>query len=301
MRSGIARAFFLCEKMLQDRKHSGRSLKILFSEKPLKWQKVIRKGFRFSKHRITFDAFTAVTIGKYDLVVPLNVTDLEFLDRNRQLVLGNAIPIPSLDSVQLCDDKYLFNQTLTEKGYGKLIPKVSGPMSFPYILKKKKDAWGKNCFIIYGPEQEQQYAEHLHDENFFVQEMIAGFQEYATHILYKDGKIQCSLNIEYTFDFDLPIKGQDMKFSRAIVPCPYLDTFAGILKLIEFEGLCCFNYKVRDGQAMILEINPRFGGSLCQYFISFVRHLDLKQDDRTDRVDVDIKHKSANRIPTQTS
>ncbi|MGH8107082.1 MAG: hypothetical protein ACREO2_12230, partial [Arenimonas sp.] len=90
MHTAIARAFFLCEKMLQDRRHSGRPLKILFSQRPLAWQKVIRKSFRFSKHRITFDAFTAVTVGQDDLVVPLNVSDLEFLDRNRQLVTGNA-------------------------------------------------------------------------------------------------------------------------------------------------------------------------------------------------------------------
>ncbi|MGH8049795.1 MAG: hypothetical protein ACREPB_03945, partial [Arenimonas sp.] len=64
---------------------------------------------------------------------------------------------------------------------------------------------------------------------------------------------------------------------------------------------CCFNYKVRDGQAMILEINPRFGGSLCQYFISFIRHLDLKQDDRTHHVYVNAGNKSGSRIPSQTS
>ena len=271
--SRIARAFFLCVKILQDRLSSRKTLKILFSDNPTIWQKPIRKGFLFSKHQIAFHAFSSNSISQYDLVVPLNVADLKYLDENRHLVASNPIPIPSWASVQLCDDKYRFNQTLEAKGFGHFIPKISGQLSYPYILKKKTDEWGKNCFIIYGPEQEQEHAAHLINKEFFVQEIIAGHEEFATHILHRDGKILCSLNIQYTFNTDLPIKGQDKKFSRQIVHCPYLDAFADILNAINFEGLCCFNYKVRDGQAMILEINPRFGGSLCQYFISFFRHL----------------------------
>jgi predicted ATP-grasp superfamily ATP-dependent carboligase len=33
------------------------------------------------------------------------------------------------------------------------------------------------------------------------------------------------------------------------------------------------NYKVVRGLPYILEINPRFGGSLTPYFFSFIRHL----------------------------
>ena len=29
-----------------------------------------------------------------------------------------------------------------------------------------------------------------------------------------------------------------------------------------YEGTCCFNYKLVDGAPVILELNPRFGGSL---------------------------------------
>jgi hypothetical protein len=31
---------------------------------------------------------------------------------------------------------------------------------------------------------------------------------------------------------------------------------------LNFQGLCCFNYKLVDGQPVIFELNPRFGGSL---------------------------------------
>ena len=77
----------------------------------------------------------------------------------------------------------------------------------------------------------------------------------------------------YEFDSEIPIKGQDAWLYRAIRRCPYLTLFSNILNSIGFQGLCCVNYKVERGRPYILEINPRFGGSLTPYFFSFIRHL----------------------------
>ncbi len=40
----------------------------------------------------------------------------------------------------------------------------------------------------------------------------------------------------------------------------------------------CINYKVVNGQPVIFEINPRFGGSLSLFFFSFLRHLTSEQN-----------------------
>ena len=77
--------------------------------------------------------------------------------------------------------------------------------------------------------------------------MILGKKEYATHILFVDGEIVNSLNIEYSFDNASPIKGKDKTLNKSIVNCPYLEIFTDILKLVKYEGLCCFNYKEVDG------------------------------------------------------
>lgn len=73
--------------------------------------------------------------------------------------------------------------------------------------------------------------------------------------------------------FGSGFKGQTDNLFKVIHRCPYLDLFAEILRTIQFEGLCCVNYKVAQGQPYLLEINPRFGGSLAPYFFSFIRHL----------------------------
>ena len=144
---------------------------------------------------------------------------------------------------------------------------------YPYILKKRIDAWGKNTFIITNAYIEQEFAHLLRDPDYFTQELIPGQCEYATHIVFKENKIACSINIEHAFSSNTPIKGKDQRIYSKICHCPFLDLFSSILMLIGFEGLCCINYKVNRNIPHILEINPRFGGSLRPYFFSFIRQL----------------------------
>jgi predicted ATP-grasp superfamily ATP-dependent carboligase len=82
------------------------------------------------------------------------------------------------------------------------------------------------------------------------------------------------MNIEYAFASMTPIKGKDRMIYRKVCPCPHLALFSAVLTSIGFQGLCCVNYKLVDHRPFILEINPRFGGSLTGYFFSFLRHLD---------------------------
>jgi len=81
------------------------------------------------------------------------------------------------------------------------------------------------------------------DTEYFCQEFVPGSTEFATHILFSGGKIVKALNIKYRFPIDTPIKGQDAVNLMVICRCPYLDLFARVLRAIDYEGLCCVNYK----------------------------------------------------------
>jgi carbamoylphosphate synthase large subunit len=43
---------------------------------------------------------------------------------------------------------------------------------------------------------------------------------------------------------------------------PALPACTAILEALGYEGTCCFNYKWEGEAIRILELNPRFGGSL---------------------------------------
>ena len=250
----------------------GKAKKILFSGKP-DWFDDIKSGFRHLPHQVESGSVTDDSFRRYDIVVPLSLPALEEA-RRRSPLQKNALPLPSEESVRLCDDKYEFNQALIKAGFGQYIPKVTQRVALttPYILKKRVGMWGKDCYIIRNCEDERAQLDRITDSNYFCQEFVPGSSEFATHILFIDGRIVKALNIKYQFASDTPIKGQSAERLRVVHRCPYLALFARVLRAIQFEGLCCVNYKVAKGQPFLLEINPRFGGSLAPYFFSFIRH-----------------------------
>ncbi len=254
--------------------------KILFSANEGD-EKYIRSGFRFLHHHIEFGAFTPENIDKNDLVIPLNITDVRELLKFPHLTKNKLIPIPSLEAVNICDDKYIFIETLINKGFKDLLPKIGNDLSLPFMLKKKVAAGSENCFLVSTPEQKLGYMELINSQDYFCQEIIDGATEYCTHILFKDHKIVTSLTIKYNFYNGMPIsiKGKDKLCYKTMCKSPHLDAFSSILDAIGYQGLCNFDYKIIDGKLKIFEINPRFGGSLSRYFFSFLRK--LKEDNRS--------------------
>lgn len=271
LRIGYARAknyaFAICKQLKLISKHRKRTT-ILFSS-GTGLEKAIKRGFFLTKHEILFEQFNTDTLSKADIVVPLTIPDLLYLDKNRALIRDNPICIPTSESVLLCDDKSRFNSFLIENGFQQVIPAMGDELGFPYLLKKKVDIYGSHCYLITDEFTEREHIEEEESSKFFKQKIIPGRNEYVCHILFCERNIEQSLCIHYEFDKDIPIKGKDSLLYYEIANCPYLELFSDILRKINFEGICCFNYKIVNGNPFIFEINPRFGGSLSSYFFAF--------------------------------
>lgn len=265
----ITNKAYFCHYLFKYWFSSNRKLKILFSRFAV-WIPSIQHSFRHTQCEISFATFNPAAIKSNDLIVPLTLDDLNYLNDMPDLIKNNPIPIPTKEIIQLCDDKFKFNQLLTAKGFGEFIPTMNGKQSFPYILKKRHDAYGQNSYIINNREDEQLYRELLNNPEYFTQDLVLGQHEYATHIIFKNNKIISSLNVEYKFNKTTPIKGKDQHIYKKFCKCPHLELFEKILNDIGYNGLCCINYKIRDNKPLIIEINPRFGGSLCDSFFYFL-------------------------------
>lgn len=247
-------------------------LNILFS-KGYGNEKSIRQGFYFLHHNIRFDSFTPENIANSDLVVPLTIQDARALAKLRELVKDKLLRSPSVDTVEICDNKLLFNETLIEKGFGDLIPKIGNDLPFPFLVKKKVAFAGDDTYIVEDEATKNRLAHLINNGDYFCQEIAVGANECATHILFKDGQIVDSLTVEYTFYNDRPINGKAAFICSNIAQCQHLELFTDILKSIDYEGICCFDYKVVNGKPKIFEINPRFGGSLGTYFSALLPSL----------------------------
>ena len=249
-------------------------LKILFS--PFEqWQDTIQKGFKATRHQIAFEQLQPERFSDFDLVVPLTVPDVLTAARNRESIAHSLLPSPTEQAVNLCDDKHAFNLALMDKGLGRYIPPMATMLKPPYILKRSTGGYGMHTYLITREADEAEHQEKIADPAYFKQQMIAGREEYATHVIARGGEIVTSLNIRYTFHEELPVKGKNRVICKHICHCPHLELFADILRAIKYEGLCCFNYKMQGKVPMILEINPRFGASLCPYFAIFASRLAM--------------------------
>ena len=258
--------------------------RILFSPQPT-WEPMIRRSFagRHAAH-LEFAEFTQDRVRAADLVVPLSVEAARLLHAHPQWNVPTPMPLPAPEVVALCSDKVALNLALIDHGFGDHVPSMQVAGRYPHMLKKRCDENSVHTHVVHGPQDAARWEDCVSDPAYYTQRFVPGRKEYATHLLMRDGQAAAHLTVEYAFRSDTPIKGKDPSFHR-LVACPDLRLLVHMLRAIGYEGLCCFNFKVEDGRVQILELNPRFGGSLAHYFVLFVRRLEC----------------GAASIPTQTS
>ena len=240
-------------------------MKILFSSRSA-WEESIRTGLQGSAHSAVFADLADVRLEEHDLVVPLTIADLTYLDTVRARIMGNPLPIPRVSSVRLCDDKLRFNQVMLAGGFGEFIPAIGKAVGFPRVLKKRFDEGGAHTYVVANPAQEQALLRGERETDYFCQELVRGEREFTTHLLFAGGRVLYALHIEAMLASATAIKGHGSAHMRRVpAPCS-IGIFASMLKAAGFEGLCCVNYKLVGERPQVFEINPRFGWSMCPYF-----------------------------------
>lgn len=237
---------------------------ILFSDKK-GWKTALQN--RLSGYNIAFGDFRAVDLGAFDLIIPLNLSDQRYLNEVAVAHKPLAGLGPSAYCMGLCNDKTELYAFLQDLGLGDAAPKIDQQLPPPYILKPKIGEWGIGASIVLGPEDEPGNADKLKSGKYFKQAYIAGGREYATHIIMKDRKIVFFKTVEFEFDTDVYVKGIDKApvKARRIDHGKYQGIFEKILGAMDYQGICCFDYKVVDDRLYLFEINPRYGGSLTGF------------------------------------
>lgn len=240
-----------------------------------KWERSFRRFEWLSKHTLVF---TDDTKGcEYDFAVPIKMSSFERY--NREGVDESRLISPSKDVFELLNNKESFYSHFSNTKLKKYLPR-DGATSFPLIAKPKVGANSEGCELV-RTAKELRDKELDNNERFIFEEFIVGNSEYACHAVVDCGKILDHLTIEYVYSSEHPIKGEDLS-SRNVVKEKYLFVLEQFLKEISYSGICCFNYKVRDGVPVVFEINPRIGGSFCEFFLGVVPQLSKIKKSRED-------------------
>ena len=202
---------------------------------------------------------------EFDCVIPMRISDSRYLARWYRRLNGHKFFVPPRRALKTADDKILFNRFLQQQGFSNHLPQVDPADRFPYVLKKNKDLGGVNSFIVKDESDEEVHAALLANRNYFTQPYIPGDVEYTDHIFFAGGQIVHSCTIMFCMNQELYIRGTRMQpyenVQMEVIEPAHSDVFANILTSLNFEGICCFNYKVVDGTPIIFELNPRVGGS----------------------------------------
>mmetsp|Transcript_36949 Transcript_36949/g.106410 ORF Transcript_36949/g.106410 Transcript_36949/m.106410 type:complete len:350 (-) Transcript_36949:163-1212(-) len=152
---------------------------------------------------------------------------------------------------------------------------------YPCILKASVGQHGKDVFIVNSIEEVLNIAAEGFGDNWLLQELVAGVQEYSTSLLVEGGRIIDAICTEYEYDrpaYVWPNVDEVSRRSHSDIPRLHLDTMVGFLK--DYSGICNFNYKIRPtGGMCIFEINTRVGADLaCDVPRSRARILFQKLD-----------------------
>jgi hypothetical protein len=110
--------------------------RIAFS--PKDWEPRIREGFASWPIEITFAKFTELTLDDFDLVVPLEIDDARWLAAQTDFNERNAIPMPPVEVIDLCNDKLAFDSALASLGFGSHAASRNST-GYPYVLKPRRE------------------------------------------------------------------------------------------------------------------------------------------------------------------
>lgn len=219
----------------------------------------IRAHLDTRRYAATYGVLAEADLLAFDLVVPLRIEEIA-IARAANTDGRRRACVPDMATVELCDDKLAFNERLVALGFGEMIPELlpDPPSGFPFIRKARRGDFGHGVRLVRSAKDD------VPMPGSFCQLAVPGNDEDVLHILRLDGRVRFAVSYRYTMAAALAVRGEaDRPLSTVPVdPAPGLSACEPILDALGFEGLGCFNYKWVNGRPMIIELNPRFGGSL---------------------------------------
>lgn len=236
---------------------------ILFS-RGIEWETQIRDKIKC--HATFFYDFDEVDPSVFDIVIPLSLKSQKYINKHKQYLIPHKAIVPSDYCIDLCNNKFNFYQFLIDNNFNEFTPITNCIQKFPYILKKNIGEFGVGTLIIKNEDDERENTEKINSKNYFTQEYVHGKEEYTAHIICVNNRIIYFRVLMFSFGETCFVKGKYFEPEKVEVinHSKYKKIFEDILLKMDYQGICCFNYKVSDGKIKIFEINPRFGGSLTR-------------------------------------
>ncbi|MBX0333253.1 ATP-grasp domain-containing protein [Pontibacter sp. HSC-14F20] len=226
------------------------------------------KFLDFIEELIKKEQIDVILIGT-DVELPVFSKNKERLEQQH----GIKVIVSNLHVIGIANNKWLTAQFLKENGFPyplsalttdkESIAELRMSRPFPFIAKPVDGARSKGIKIIENDNDLQEICSY--PNNLVVQEMIGEQEgEYTTGCMVVDGKCLAIVSLKR----DL----RDGNTYRAYRDGenPYDTIISSIAERLGVEGPANFQYRIKDGQPVVFEVNSRFSGTTpLRYMFGF--------------------------------
>lgn len=247
--------------------------RILFGMKS-DWLAGLKRSSDPGRHSVFMADLATSDLRAFDAIVPLTLADQRELDQPGQTWPALIVPAKIRS---LCHDKLSLNRSLIDLGFGDFVPALVDALppdlaAQPVILKPRRGQWGQDAAVL-DTDPTEEALSMLSTGTHFVQRLVPGRFEWATHVLMHRGEARFCQTIEYDMGAERLVKGKSHVpvASRWLAETPAQAKLLQMLQLLGLrDGVCCIDYRMVDGKPLVFEINPRFGGSLATRVAGFL-------------------------------
>lgn len=212
---------------------------------------------------------------KFDVLIPISTDSM--IPISRHLIEFNAItkvPIPNYESLEITIDKQKTLEFAQQHGIPiprtfvpaneEELKKLSKELNYPSVIKIRKGSGAKGVVYANSPLDLIQKYKSLQkiDEQPLIQEFISG-QGYGVFALFnKNSKPRAYFVHKRIREY--PITGGQSTYCESVEHNEMLNYGLKILEKLNWYGLAMVEFKLdeRDNKPKLMEINPRFWGSM---------------------------------------
>jgi carbamoylphosphate synthase large subunit len=200
-------------------------------------------------------------IPKSSYVIPLMEDHMLILHKHSIKAI-----MPGLTAITSFRNKYLFHKYASEYKLNAYVPELytsNKDINYPVIVKPINGYASMGISIV--ETSDKILPEYFDTNKYIVEEYIAHKQEYVSHVVAKEGKIISCFTYCYTYEEEQNIKCINSSSMALIILDPqYVKILTLFLQPCTYSGVCNFNFRLKENNITIFEINPRMGGSLMQ-------------------------------------
>ena len=215
-----------------------------------------------------------VKSNSYDMLLPTEFETLEIILKNKKEIEPyTRVPFVDYNLISKVNDKAWLIRYAEKNGY--LCPKTyfvealnefrHESMEYPLVIKPRKSSGSRGLVYVNRPSEFLTAFQKVHSRYPFplVQEYIPNGGAYGVGALF-------NLNSEPRAAFvykrlrEYPVSGGPSTLRESVKNDEIRDIAISLLKSLNWVGVAMVEFRVdaRDGKAKLMEINPRFWGSL---------------------------------------